>query len=529
MTVDQLDRVLLAGALVLLVAIAAARLSVGTGLPSLVLYVGLGLLLGPGGLGVELDDLETAQALGYAALVVILAEGGLTTPWSQLRPTFLPAVSLATVGVFVSVVITAGAAAPLLPDEGGWRLALLAGAVVASTDAAAVFSVLRRVPLPPRLAGLLEAESGLNDATVVILVLALSAPPGGAGGLDGGLGLLALLVYELAVGAVLGLAAGWVGALVMRRIALPASGLYPIAVLAHATGAYAAASLLHASGFLAVYLAAIVLGNARLPHGPPVRAFAEGLAWIAQIGLFVMLGLLVTPSELGRVLLPALAVGTALLLLARPVSVVVALLPFTLTGRPFRPTWPEQAFLSWAGLRGAVPIVLATVPVVADVPGSETLLNLVFVLVVVFTLVQGPTLPALARRLRLLATAEARGLDVESLPLVRLGADLLELRVAPDSKLHGVEIFELRLPPGPACPSSCATGRRSSPTAARPCATATRCWWSRPPAYGSARRRACGRCRAPVGSPAGTTARSRCQATRRGPVMHSGGYSAQSA
>ncbi|MDP9399116.1 MAG: potassium/proton antiporter [Actinomycetota bacterium] len=469
MTLEQLDLALLAGAVVLLVAIAAVRLSVGTGLPSLVLYVGLGLLLGREGLGIEWGGerahLETAQALGYSALVVILAEGGLTTSWSQLRPTALPAASLATVGVLVSVGVTALVAAPLLPDEGGWRFALLVGAVVAPTDSAAVFSVLRRVPLPPRLAGLLEAESGFNDATAVLLVVTLStsmATPAGSGW-AGLLEIGGLLVYELLAGAAIGLLVGRVGAAGVRRIALPASGLYPIAVMALAVGAYALAGVAHASGFLAVYLAAMVLGNARLPHGPPVRGFAEGLAWLAQIGLFVMLGLLVTPSELGAALLPALGVGAALLLLARPLSVLVALLPFRLAARSFRPSWREQAFLSWAGLRGAVPIVLAIVPVVQGVPGSEGLLPVVFVLVVVLTVVQGPTLPGLATRLAVAAPAEARDVDVESSPLVRLGADLLELRIPPTSRLHGVEVLELRLPPGAAVPLVVRDGRAFVP------------------------------------------------------------------
>jgi potassium/hydrogen antiporter len=435
-TIEQFNLGLLGGALVVLVAIAAVRLAVGTGLPSLLLYLGLGLALRP--LGVTLDDPETARALGYAALVVILAEGGLTTPWSSFRPAAAPAVALATVGVAVSALVTAVAAFALL--GGDWRLALLAGTVVASTDSAAVFSVLRRVPLPRRLAGVLEAESGINDAPVVILVVALSTAP--TDDLEP-LPLLGRLVYELAVGAVVGIALGQLGAAAVRRIALPASGLYPLAVLAYAAAAYGVASGLHASGFLAVYLAALVLGNARLPHGPPVRAFAEGLAWLAQIGLFVLLGLLVKPSELTAALVPALGIGFVLLLVARPLSVLISL-------APFRFPWREQAYLSWAGLRGAVPIVLATVPVVEEVPGGDRLFHIVFLLVVVFTVLQAPTLARVAIRLGISAPVEPRDIDVESSPLLRLGADLLELHIPPYSRLHGVEVVELRLPPGAA-------------------------------------------------------------------------------
>ncbi len=437
MNVEELDRVLLVGAAVLLVAIVAVRLSTRTGLPSLLIYLGLGLALGTDGLGIEFSDVELTRTLGYAALIVILAEGGLTTRWSTIRPVVPVAVALATVGVGVSVGVTALVAHAVFDLE--WRNALLLGAIVSSTDAAAVFSVLRRLPLSQRLVGALEAESGFNDAPVVILVSALSMPsePGSLWQL------LGMLVFELAVGALVGLTVGRLGAAALRRVALPASGLYPLAVLGLVVGAYATAALLHGSGFLATYLAALVLGNARLPHGPATQGFAEGLAWLAQIGLFILLGLLATPHDMGSALLPALVIGTALLLLARPLSVLVSVLPF-------RMPWREQAILSWAGLRGAVPIVMATVPLVTGMGQARQLFNVVFVLVVVFTLVQGPTLPWLARLLGLGHSLDTRDLGVESAPLEHLGAHLLEVRVPDDSRLHGVEIFELRLPRGAA-------------------------------------------------------------------------------
>jgi cell volume regulation protein A len=439
-SVEELDHVLLIGTVVLLVAIGAVRLSHGTGLPSLLLYVGLGVLLGEG-VGIRFDDNELARTLGYAALVIILTEGGLTTSWSAIRNAVPAAAVLATLGVGVSVAVTGVAAHLLLGVD--WQLALLFGVALSSTDAAAVFSVLRRLPVQPRLAGILEAESGFNDAPVVILVVALST----ADKLDGGdLGhILVLLVTELTVGAVVGLAIGRLGAETVRRVALPASGLYPLAVLALAVLAYAGAGILHGSGFLAVYLAALVLGNARLPHRPATRGFAEGLAWLAQIGLFIMLGLLATPRDLGSAILPALAVGLALVLLARPISVLVSMaLPIA----ALRVPWRGQLFLSWAGLRGAVPIVMATVPVVEGVEGSQRLFNVVFVLVVIYTLVQGPSLPYVARRLGVAAPAEAVDLELEVAPLDRLGADILQVRIPSESHLHGIEVFELRLPVG---------------------------------------------------------------------------------
>jgi NhaP-type Na+/H+ and K+/H+ antiporter len=363
-----------------------------------------------------------------------LAEGGMTTSWAHARAAAPAALSLATVGVVVSVVVVAAAARWLLGL--GWRDALLLGAVLAPTDAAAVFSVLRKLPLPPRMSGMLEGESGLNDPPAVLAVTLLSDighhPPSPAL-------IAAEIAWQLAAGAAIGVLAGVAGALALRRVALPASGLYPIAILALVVGSYGAATLARASGFLAVYVSALVLGNARLPHGPAIRGFAEGVAWLAQIGLFVMLGLLASPARLPAQIIPALVAGSVLVLLARPAAVAAATLPL-------RVPWPQQAFLSWAGLRGAVPIVLATIPVNSRVPGATRLFDIVFIIVVINTALQGPTLPWAARRLKVAAPAEPLDVDVEAAPLEALHADLLQAQIPPGSRMHGVEIFELRLP-----------------------------------------------------------------------------------
>jgi potassium/hydrogen antiporter len=442
MGATRLDLIVLLGALVLLAAIVAVRYATRIGLPGLLVYLAIGLTLQS---VIHFDDAQRAQSLGLAALVVILAEGGLTTRWEDVRPAVVPAALLSTVGVALSMAVTALVSHAVL--GGSWRLAFLLGAIVSSTDAAAVFSMLRRLKLPTRLAGVLEVESGLNDAPAVIAVVLLSSrhPQHNAA-------LIALLVlYELVVGASIGYAVSWLGVRALRRLALPASGLYPLAVLALAVSGFAAASLAHASGFLAVYIAGLVLGNSRLPHRPATRSFAEGIAWLAQIGLFIMLGVLVVPSALPREILPAVAVGGVLLLVARPLSVAVSLLPFKIRRLPVAGfTRSERFFLSWAGLRGAVPIVLSTVPVTAGTPRSRELFGLVFVLVVVFTLVQGPTLPIVARLLRLTGAAEPDHMDVEAAPLEDVDADLLQLHIPPESLLHGVEIFELRLPRGSA-------------------------------------------------------------------------------
>jgi len=437
-TVSNLDLSLLVGALVLLVAVAAVRLSMRSGLPSLLLYVGIGVVIGEA--GISFDSPELTQVLGYSALVLILAEGGLTTSWDDIRGSVAPAALLSTLGVMVSVVVVALAAHLVLHVS--WTVALLVGAVLAPTDAAAVFSVLRRVPIPRRLTGLLEAEAGFNDAPVVILVVALAAQASpGSGSHASWWQLLLIAVAKLAGGAIIGLLIGYAGGHLMRRIGSSSSGLFSIGVVALTVLAYASGARWHASGFLAAYLSALVLGNMRLPHRAAVRGFAQGLGWLAQIGLFVLLGLLVTPSRLPRQIVPALVIGLALLLVARPLSVIVSL-------TPFRVPWRDQAFLSWAGLRGGVPVVLATVPLTTGTPDARRLFDLVFVLVVIFTLVQAPALPWMTRRLGVTDTDRALDLEVESTPLDELGADVLQMTVGATSRLHGVEVFELRLPPG---------------------------------------------------------------------------------
>lgn len=436
MDVGSLNTALLAGSAILLLAVVAVRASVRVGLPSLLLYLAMGILLGESVLGLEFDDAETAHALGFAALVVILTEGGLTTRWSEVRSSLKVGVALATVGVAISVGIVAIAAHYLLGLP--WELAVLLGAVTSPTDAAAVFAVLRRVPLRPSVLGALEAESGLNDAPTVLLVVLLSSSSVAH---HSPLEFMGIVVGELLGGALIGAAVGVAGAWVLRRVALPAIGLYPISVLAIAVLSYAGAAALHTSGFAAVYIAALWLGNSELPHRGSTRSFAEGMAWLAQIGLFIMLGLLASPSSFGvGHVVGGLIVGAVLTLIARPVSVFVC-------GTALRVPWREQAFIAGSGLRGAVPIVLATIPLAEELPRSDDVFNLVFVLVLGLTLLTAPALPKLAVLLGV-TVERARDLDVEAAPLDRIAADLLQVHVTDQSRLHGVEVGELRLPAG---------------------------------------------------------------------------------
>jgi cell volume regulation protein A len=276
----EIDAILLVGAVVLIAAIIAARIGARVGLPSLLLFLGLGMVLGESGIGISFDNAGLAQALAFAALVVILAEGGLTTKWSDIRSSTILAALLATVGIGISVGLMTlfGHYVLGLPL---W-IAMLLGAVTSPTDAAAVFSVLRNVPIPPSLRGALEAESGLNDAPSVLLVLLASSLAEGQPMEYGIVGVLGLIVLELIGGVAIGGGLGWLGAQILRRVALPSSGLYPLAILVWTVFAYGITALVHASGFAAVYVCALILGNVQLPHRAATRSFVEGMAGLRR-------------------------------------------------------------------------------------------------------------------------------------------------------------------------------------------------------------------------------------------------------
>lgn len=430
----DLNVAVLAVTAVLLLGVAAIKITTRAGLPSLLVYLGIGLLIGEAGLGFSFDSAEVTQTLGSVALAIILAEGGLTTRMSVVRPALSLAVVLATVGVAISVTVTSLLAWLMLDIDP--RTAILLGAAVSSTDAAAVFAVMRTMRLRPRTRAALEAESGFNDPPVIILVtLVVSEAWNNLNPLMAVVG----FVQQMGLGLLAGVVVALGGAFVLRRLALPAAGLYPLAIFALTMLGYGVAGVIGGSPFVAVYVAGLILGNANLPHRSASMGFAEGLAWLSQIGLFIMLGLLASPARLLDALLPALAVGIALTLIARPISVL-------LCATPFKVPIKEQTFISWAGLRGAVPIVLATFPITAAVPQAEKIFDIVFLLVVMFTLLQGPTLPWLASRLGMLEPTQADELEIEIAPFEKLGATMLSFDVPEGSKLAGVHLPELRLP-----------------------------------------------------------------------------------
>ena len=427
--------VLLAGAAVLLAALGAARVSTSLGLPSLLLFLFLGVGVG---LWVDFDNAALAHDLGFAALVLILAEGGFTTKWREMRSVISLAGLLATVGICVSIAaMTVFGHFVLGLDV---ATALLLGAITAPTDSAAVFSVLRRVPVPGRIRAILEAESGLNDAPVVLLVTAATAWALGETS-EGPGEIMLMVVLELVGGLIVGVLIGWIGAKLLKRIALPASGLYPLGAMGWALLAEGAGAWLHVSGFAAVYICAVVLGNSDLPHRNATKSFAEGIGWVAQIGLFVMLGLLAHPERFSStVLVTGVLAGLFLTVIARPLSVFACAVWFKVP-------WREQTFLSWAGLRGAVPIIMATVPLASPLPQAKDIFDLVFVFVVVYTTLQAPTLGWAARKLGVTTGDDAVDIEVEVAPLDKIQADFMQIKVPEGSNLHGVTVFELRLPP----------------------------------------------------------------------------------
>jgi cell volume regulation protein A len=430
------ELILVAGAL-LAAGIVGALLADRVRIPGLLLFLGLGMLAGSEGIGgIEFDDAELARTLGTIALVLILFEGGLTAGWSEIRPVLGTAAALATVGTVVTAVVAGLAATEIF----GLDLleGMLVGAAVAATDSAAIFAVLRRSTLEKRLARTLEGESGMNDPVALLLVIGfiewIQEPGYGLGDMA------LLLVLKLAIGAAIGLALGRVSALGLNRVRLPTDGIYPVATIAIAGLAFGVAEIAHGSGFLAVYLTGLALGSGRVPARRTIVAFHEGVGWVAQIGLFVLLGLLVFPSSLDEVALEGLALSAVLILLARPLAAFVA--------TPISPLGVrERVMLGWAGLRGATPIWLATFPVVAGVDAGGQLFSIVFFVVVTSTLIQGASFEPLASRLGLTTDEPAlpRRL-LESGRIRRMGGDVVAYRLPPGAAAAGRFIRELGLP-----------------------------------------------------------------------------------
>ena len=428
--------VLLLVGVILAASVFAAHGAARTGVPVLVAFLGIGMLLGSDGIGgIEFDDAELTRRIGIAGLGLILYDGGLQTSWRRLKDVVAPAALLSTVGVVVTGAI-AGFGAHAFFDL-TWLEAFLLGAVVASTDAAAVFTTLRATRIRRRVARTLEAESGGNDPMAIALTLGLIAwieHPDSYGVSN----LLVLVVKQIGIGAVVGVVCGAAAAWAFSRIPQNVGSFAPVASLAAGAIAFGAADVLGGSGFLSVYLTGLAVGSTPSRYRRQVVAFHEGLAFAAQIGLFVVLGLLVFPGDLLSVALPGLGLAALLLFVARPVAVFAStpFLGFTV---------PERVLLGWAGLRGAVPIVLATFALSSNVPHNRTIFNAVFFVVVVSTAIQGTTLEAVASRLGLVHPSPARPehpLEVAATSQL----ELVDFAVASDHAIAGAVVRELGLP-----------------------------------------------------------------------------------
>ena len=423
--------VLLLGAV--LTAALAARPASRFRIPGALLFLGIGMLVGDDGLGwVSVDDADLVREIGVVALLVILFEGGLTTKPTDLRLAAIPGLLLSTLGVALTATIT-GAGVWLLLDVEPVTAGLI-GAVVASTDAAAVFSMMRTTPLPRRVAAVLRIESGANDPIAVMLTVGLLAVADGAA--PGPAAWAWFAAVQLLGGLLVGAAVGAAGVWVLRRVELGVEGLYPVLATAIGGVAYGSAAVVGASGFVAVYIAGLAIGSFVPRRRRSVLGFHEAMANAAEVGLFLLLGLLVFPSRLPEIALAGLAVSAVLILVARPVTVALCTLGSHLG-------WREQTVIGWAGLRGAVPIVLATFPYTAGVPGGEAIFDVVFFVVLVSVLVQGTTLLPIVRALGLESPRASWAPVAEALPLDGVDVDLIELHVSDDLALAGRRLRDI--------------------------------------------------------------------------------------
>ncbi len=408
------------------------------GLPVVLLFLILGMLGGSEGFGgIRFEDYQLAFRLGTVALILILFDGGLNTARSSIRRSIAPAGLLATLGV----ACTAGIVAVFGRLFGlGWGEALLVGAIVSSTDAAAVFAMLRggRLRVREPVGSTLEVESCINDPMAVILTVSVVEVLRSGG--SPAWWIAALVPLQLIVGGVLGAGMGFAGRYVLNRITLSTAGLYPAATLSLAFITFGLATIAQGSGFLAVFVAAAIMGNGPLPYKGGLTRVHDAVAWFAQISMFLMLGLLVFPSHLVGVAGVGLALGLVLAFLARPIAAVVCVLPF-------RWRRNEMVGTAWVGIRGAVPIILATVPIMADIPGAERVFNIVFFIVVLSAVIPGATIATLTRRLGLShdhAPAPAATLEMHSRR--RLGGDIFVYRVDPAVAISGAAIAEIPFP-----------------------------------------------------------------------------------
>ncbi|SFJ60571.1 cell volume regulation protein A [Halobacillus dabanensis] len=426
-------------ALLLIVSIIVTKFSSRLGVPSLVLFIAVGMLVGNDGLGfIYFDNPEIAQLVGVIALIIILFEGGMLTKWKDIRPVVAPSITLATVGVVLTTLLVAVAAKFILHI--GWIEAFLVGSIVGSTDAAAVFAVLKGKNVRGKLEATLEAESGTNDPMAVFLTITfiqlLTLDQMNVWGMVGS------FFWQMGAGFAVGAVIGYLASLSLNRINLDSSGLYPLYALGFAFLSYSSSSLLQASGLLAVYVTAVFIGNAELAYRYSILRFHEGFGWMAQILMFIILGLFVSPQEVftWSIMLDGLLIAIVLIFIARPVAIIISLAGFSFE-------WKEKLFLSWAGLRGAVPIVLAIFPMLAGIENSQLIFNVVFFTVLTSALVQGSSITWVAERFRLVS--DKLGNPIHSLELISIGkanVEMIEFDVTEKNVVVGQTLENMELP-----------------------------------------------------------------------------------
>ena len=436
-----IDQIILLVAVLIVLGIASSTLSARLGLPVLVLFLGVGMLAGEDGPGgIAFNNAQIAHALGSLALALILFDGGLQTPMRSIKKVWKPASVLATFGVLVTSVITGLAAAWIL--DAPLLYGLLIGAIVGSTDAAAVFSLLRNagIHINSRLKSTLEIESATNDPMAIFLTVGLLEVM--VNKLEPGRGLFMLFVSQMGLGTLIGLAGGWLAVRVINRVELMTSGLYPVLVAAFGLLTFGVAANLGGSGFLAIFIAGVVIGNSRFVFQRSTFLFHDGLAWLGQIAMFVMLGLLINPSSLLDVWLQGLLIAVVLVLVARPLAVLPVL-------KVFGFNWREMTLVSWVGLRGSVPIILAIYPLIYGLPGAQLIFSVVFFVVLLSATIQGSTLPLVARKLGL--TEPAPVTPAASLEITAIGdvdAEIVEYKLGEQCRAAGRRLSQMALPDG---------------------------------------------------------------------------------
>jgi potassium/hydrogen antiporter len=451
-----LHHIILGVSFLLLFSVIASKASGKFGVPALLVFLAIGMLAGAGGPGgIVFENARLAQSIGVVALALILFSGGMETEWKTVRPVIRKGIALSTLGVILAAALFGGFAVWYFHFS--FLEGTLLGAIVSSTDAAAVFSVLksRKISLKEPLRPLLELEAGSNDPMAVFLTLAclhLLTPHGTIGNVS------LMFARQMVLGGLVGWGMGTAILLILNKVRLEYEGLYPVLTLALALLTYGIAATVGANGFLAVYLAGLVLGYKEFVHKRTLKRFHDGLAWLMQITMFLVLGLLVLPSSLPPIMGPGLASALFLILVARPVSVFVSLAFAKASLR-------EKAMVSWVGLRGAAPIILATFPLVAGIPRAGMYFHLIFFIVVSSVLVQGPLIPAVARWLGVAVPMNShRRAPLELERTEEMDADLEDFIVPYGSALAGTPLVQAGFPPGSLITLICRDGRYVIPS-----------------------------------------------------------------